>query len=55
MHQLMTGDFDGDARADIIGRSGGVLQVWLSASTPAQWAFPVLCRADPPPGGITES
>ena len=39
MHQLMTGDFDGDTRADIIGRSGGVLQVWLSASTPEQWAF----------------
>jgi hypothetical protein len=39
MHQLMTGDFDGDGRADIIGRSGGVLQVWLSNSTFDTWDF----------------
>ena len=39
MHQLMPGDFDGDGRADITGRSGGVLQIWLSASTSTEWAF----------------
>ncbi|WP_203907274.1 FG-GAP repeat domain-containing protein [Rhizocola hellebori] len=39
MHQLLPGDFDGDGRADITGRSGGVLQVWLSNSTSAAYDF----------------
>ena len=55
MHQLMAGDFDGDARADIIGRSGGVLQVWLSASTPELWAFQSYVALTRRPAGLTES
>ncbi len=55
MHQLMTGDFDGDGRADVVGRNGGVLQVWLSSSTPAMWAFEPYVALAGQPVRITES
>lgn len=37
--QLMTADFDADGRADVVGRHGAVLQVWLSSSTATTWSF----------------